>query len=72
MTNTEYKLEIPAENGRYRIDDDKGSYLVDVVDGVVIHPGYVRPKGTIEPEWKLAKDHSVFVKIETQQAARND
>lgn len=64
MTNSEYELEIPKENGRYCIDDDKGSYLVDVVDGVVIHPGYVIPKGTIEPEWKLAYEHAIFVKID--------
>lgn len=58
-----YKLKIPTENGRYRIDDDKGSYLVDVVDSIVIHTGHVRPKGTVEPEWKLAADHSKFIKI---------
>lgn len=67
----DYRLQIPTENGRYRADDDKGSYLVDVYDGVVTHPGYVRPKGTVEPAWKLAVDHTVFVKLEKPSAVTN-
>lgn len=59
----EYRLEIPKKNGIYRVDDDKGSYIVEVIDGVVVHAGYIRPRGTIEPAWKLAEDHASFTRI---------
>lgn len=69
---TEYKLEIPAENGRYRIDDYRGSYLVDVVDGVVMHVGRIQPKGTVEPEWKLEAYHANFTRVENRYVNENN
>lgn len=55
-----YTLEIPTVNGRYRIDDASGSYLVDVIDGVVLGTGHTGRKGEIYKKNYLANKLSVF------------